>query len=588
MDRHKPIILTKAGVFLRRGGDKQRIAAPIRFHAIGERSDRTKVVEIRFEDYDGRRASEQFNMAAINPRNLSTIADALGNRGYLWPPDGVSALDILKVVVAKIPSRRFVYVGAPGWYENGTAIITPLRQYGGTKRILIDPDTGAHLALYTKGPGSLKGWRNTVGKLARKSTGLRLSIAAALAAPLLRPLSMDSFALNLFGPTSTGKSSLLCAAASVPGLNNENGLPKWSDSEAALEELAVGHRDGLLPLDESGDEDNKVALHVKAKQLAFLFSRNRARNLDKNYQRTINLTAREFRVIVLSTSEFALKTIAEVAGQARIGGEVVRFIDMPVVEPGSIGVFDGVKVPSGREAGEFGRILADKLRRDALANQGFAMDAFLKNFMRDPEAALARIKHHIGQFSEQSSLRLETGPAQRIGANFSVLYAAAALGIEYGILPWKKKATRAAIEKSMASALAVIGSSQQPIHPALAPRTIKDVARRLRDILDHLTLVPVKKGQSCSDIEALERQEADGFRIARTTLVKPQAWKASDGEKALLIEYRVMRTTRKDVATVERKIIGIPGKPRYYIIDDEKLAAVLAAGNNSTDAAMDL
>ena len=72
-------------------------------------------------------------MGAINSRNLSTIADALGNKGYLWPPDGASAVEILKVVVAKIPSRRFAFVGAPGWY--GNAIITPLRCYGGTKRI---------------------------------------------------------------------------------------------------------------------------------------------------------------------------------------------------------------------------------------------------------------------------------------------------------------------------------------------------------------------------------------------------------------------------------------------------------------------
>jgi hypothetical protein len=575
----RPLIkLTKTGVFLFVDGEERCVAAPIWFHAIGQRLDGNKVVEIRFIDCDGERASELFNMGAINSRNLSTIADALGNKGYLWPPDRVSPVEVLKVVVAKIPSRRFVYVGAPGWYENGTAIITPLRQYGGTKRILIDPDTGAHLARYTKGPGSLKGWRRTVGKLAKNSTGLRLSIAAALAAPLLRLLSMDSFALNLFGPTSTGKSSLLCAAASVPGLHNDDGgLPKWSDSESALEELAVGHRDGLLPLDESGDQDGKMAAHVKAKQLAFLVSRNRARNLDKNYQKKINLTAREFRVIVLSTSEFALKAIAEVAGQARIGGEEVRFIDVPVVEPGSIGVFDGVKVPRDREAGEFGRVLADNLRQDALTNQGFVMDAFLKKFMRDPEAALARTKHHIGKFREKLSLRLETGPAQRIGANFSVLFAAAALGIEYGILPWKMKATRAAIEKSMASALAIVGSSLPPIDNALAAPTIKDAARRLTHVLDQLTLVPVKKGQSCSDIDALKREEADGFRIAQTTLVKPQAWKASDGDKALLIEHHVMQTTRKDVATVERKIIGIPGKPRYYVIDEEKLAAVLAA-----------
>lgn len=578
MNQRKRIKLKKAGVYLLTGSNEQRIAAPISFHAIGERMDRNKVVEIRFVNCDGERLSEQFDMGVINVRNLSTIADALGNKGYLWPTDGVSAAEILKVVVAKIPSRRFTFVGAPGWH--GNAIVTPLRCYGGTKRIVIDPQSGAHLASYTKGPGSLRGWRKTVGSLAKQSTGLRLSIAAALAAPLLRPLSMDSFALNLFAPTSTGKSSLLCAAASVTGLNSEDGgLPKWSESESAIEQLAIGHRDGLLPLDESGDQDSKVEAHEKAKKLAFLFSRNRARTLDKTYQKKINLTVRDFRVIVLSTSEAALKTIAEAAGQPRIGGEEVRFIDVPVVEPGRVGVFDGVEVPSDRDHGEFGRILADNLRRDAVTNQGFAMDAFLKRLMRDPDAALSRTKHHMSQFTAKISLRLETGPDQRIGANFSLIYAAAALGIEYRILPWKKKATRVAIEKCMASALATIRSSPPPVHHALAAPTIKAAASRLSDLLDGLTLVPVKKGEPCSENEAHRRQQADGFRVAQKTLVKPQAWKAGEADKALLIEHQILQTQRSDVATLDRKIIGIPGKRRYYVIDEEKLA-VLAAGDD--------
>jgi putative DNA primase/helicase len=472
-----------------------------------------------------------------------------------------------------------MFVGAPGWHDD--AIVTPLRRYGGKKRIVIDPTSGAHLASYTKGSGSLKGWQRTVGRLARQSTGLRLSIAAALAGALLRPLSMDSFALNLFAPTSTGKSSLLCAAASVPGLNNKDeGLPKWSDSEAAIEELAIGHRDGLLPLDESGDQDSKVEAHVKAKQLAFLFSRNRARILDKTYQKKINLTLREFRVIVLSTSEFALKAIAEAAGHARIGGEEVRFIDVPVVEPGSIGVFDGVMVPSGREAGEFGRMLADKLREEAMTNQGFVMDAFLRKFMRDPEAGLARAKHHMSEFNAKLSLTLESGPDQRICMNFSVMYAAAALGIEYGILPWKKKATRVAIEKCMARALATICNSQPTVHHAPAAATIKTAASRLRDALGRLNLIPVKKGKACSDSERLRRQQADGFHVAQKTLVKSKAWKASDTDKALLVKHHILQTQRNDVATLDRKIIGISGKRRYYVIDEEVLAAVMAASDD--------
>jgi hypothetical protein len=580
MKKPTSIKLTKAGVFLATGSRRQRIAAPISFHAIGERLDRTKVVEIRFVCCDGKKLSEQFDMSAINPKNLSTIADALGNKGYLWPADGVSAVAILKVVVAKIPSRRFAYVGAPGWYND--AIVTPLRQYGGTKRILIDPDTGAHLATYTKGPGSLKGWRKTVGRLARKSTGLRLSIAAALAAPLLRPLSMDSFALNLYGPSSTGKSSLLCAAASVPGLNDrDEGLPKWSDSESAIEQQAIGHRDGLYPLDESGDQHGKVEAHVKAKQLAFLFSRNRARTLDKTYQKKINLTVRDFRVTVLSTSEFALKTIAETAGQARIGGEEVRFIDVPVVEPGSVGVFDGVKVPRGRDSGEFGRMLADNLRRDAEIHQGFPMDAFLTKFMQDPEAALARIKHHMGDFTAKISLTLGPGTDQRICANFSLMYAAAVLGIEYGILPWKKKPTRTAIEKCMAGAFATLRNPSPPPSLKVEARSIGTVAATLKDDLDRLTLILVEKGKSCSDEEAGRRQKADGFRIGKEILIKPKSWKPSDAAKRLLVEYQLLQTKRNDAATIDRKVMGVPGKRRYYVIDTDKVAEVIAAASDS-------
>jgi uncharacterized protein (DUF927 family) len=144
-----------------------------------------------------------------------------------------------------------------------------------------------------------------------------------------------------------GKTSLLCGAASVPGLNNERtGLPKWADSETGIEQLAIGHRDGLLPLDESGDQSGSMPVHEKAKTLAFLFARNRAKTLDKTYQKKVKLAVRDFRVIVLSTSESALKEVAETAGQPRDGGEEVRFIDIPATEPGSVHARAGCFFPT--------------------------------------------------------------------------------------------------------------------------------------------------------------------------------------------------------------------------------------------------
>src|ERR1700732_4329200 len=88
---------------------------------------------------------------------------------------------------------------------------------------------------------------------------------------LLRRLNMDSFALNLFGTSSIGKTSGLHAAGSVAGLFGEKGLPGWADSVPSLEQLAVGHRDGALPLDDTADEGGStLPIHKKAKLLAFM------------------------------------------------------------------------------------------------------------------------------------------------------------------------------------------------------------------------------------------------------------------------------------------------------------------------------
>ena len=88
--------------------------------------------------------------------------------------------------------------------------------------IYLDSKTDAHLGAFVLGEGSLKDWQELVAKPSRKSSRLRLSIAAALAAPFLRLLGLDSFGINWFSDTSDGKTLCLIVAASVAGLM---GLP---------------------------------------------------------------------------------------------------------------------------------------------------------------------------------------------------------------------------------------------------------------------------------------------------------------------------------------------------------------------------
>lgn len=219
----------------------------------------------------------------------------------------------------------------------------------------------------------------------------------------------------------------------------------------------------------------------------------------------------------------------------------------------------------------------NELRREAIKNQGFAMDAFLERLSLNPTAAAKKAKAHMEHFESHVSTPLVTGADRRIAANFAVIYAGAALAIEYGILPWKRKPTLAPIEKCMAAAFATLRNPSPQPSQKVEARNIGTVAAALKDDLDRLKLVKVKKGKPCSKEEAIRRQEADGFRIGRRIFVKPQSWKPTDAAKKLLIKHKILETQRSDVATVDRKIIGVPGKPRYYVIDGGKLAAVIAA-----------
>jgi uncharacterized protein (DUF927 family) len=214
-------------------------------------------------------------------------------------------------------------------------------------------------------------------------------------------MAMDSFAINWFSTTSDGKTAMLFIAASVAGLIGPSGLPGWADSEPGIEGHARGHRDCLLPLDESGDGNGKVSLKDKAKMLAFMIARNRPRKLSVNYERANALQDREWRILVQSSSELALSQVAIDAGGRRLGGEEVRFIDVPASEPGSLGIFDGrVKKLIGKTDQETTKALIEKMKIDAEFNQGFAYHEFLDKYFREAEA-LSKVRVYKDQFESE-------------------------------------------------------------------------------------------------------------------------------------------------------------------------------------------
>lgn len=146
---HRPSSLRfrKAGVYL----GKRRVAPAIRYTARGTRHwNDTKVAKIRFCSSDGRTLTEQFDLADFQPRNRHRVVDTLANRGYEWPTNP-RASDLLDELIKQPPTRKFTIVNAPGWHDGSYVTahwcVTP----PGTAPYRLDPDSGAHIALFSLG-----------------------------------------------------------------------------------------------------------------------------------------------------------------------------------------------------------------------------------------------------------------------------------------------------------------------------------------------------------------------------------------------------------------------------------------------------
>ncbi len=579
----EPLVeLTREGVF-QINAAQRKVAKVISVRAIGIReTDQVTIAQIRFRTMHGQWRSEYFPMSVLLPDRRREIKTRLADMGYEWPEDDRVSNAILKVLAKQRPERKFLMVRAPGWY--GARFVLPDRIFappGDRTEILIDPQTDAHIGAFRLGEGSLEEWQKSVARPSRKSSRLRVSIAAAFAAPFLRPLALDSFGINWFSNTSDGKTLCLFVLASVGGLIGSEGLPVWADSEAGHEDQARGHRDNAMPLDELADGEHQMPLEAKARMMAFSIARNRPRKLSMRYERSHNLINRDHRTIVVSTSERALGHIARAAGKRRLGGEEVRFVDIPASERGSAGIFDGqIQISASESLRETTKDLVEQLRSDAIKHQGFALREYLRRYVNDPHG-LETVREYKRQFEAEAKVMDTHNAHLRIRSNFAVLWAAAALAIDYNILPWNEGPTFRAIEKCLNLALSELetGASQR-LSATNHQVDVFAVSKLLKKKLDRAILVPITLKRRVTKQQAQARKAADGFIINGEILLRPgrlKTWIPDQSERLALKRQKIFRTEREDTATVEQKIAGIEGKPRYYAVNVRALKT-LAAG----------
>jgi hypothetical protein len=96
------------------------------------------------------------------------------------------------------------------------------------------------------------------------------------------------------------------------------------------------------------------------------------------------------------------------------------------------------------------------------------------------------------------------------------------------------------------------------------------LTKTLQEQLARAQIVRVRPRQKVTKKQACARQNADGFKIDGKIYVKPdrfKRWISTQPERNVLKEHKIIITERTDTATVEKKIGGIKGKPRYYAIN---------------------
>ena len=215
-------------------------------------------------------------------------------------------------------SAQWRLTDTAGWH--GNSYILPNGEcLGGDARIFFQQpaprynDFAAH--------GTLDDWRRQIGRYLAGNSRLCLLVGAAFAAPLLKLFNIEGGILHLYGKSSGGKSTAQRVALSVWGHGRDAGH-SWNATGLALTNAAASRNDGLLSLDEIG-EDSRLAVET----CAYAIANGRARL--QGAKEGGNRPELRFRVLAISSGEMSLPAHFSKNGREMMAGQMVRCPSIP-------------------------------------------------------------------------------------------------------------------------------------------------------------------------------------------------------------------------------------------------------------------
>jgi hypothetical protein len=286
--------------------------------------------------------------------------------------------------------------------------------------------------------GTLAGWQK-LAALAHGNTRLMMAMALAFVGPLGDLLKAEQVMIQLFGAAGSGKSAIATAAGAMWGCNLDLPLPTfsetWNNTVNKIDLIAVLHHAMFLVLDETksidDDEQRRKAFLVIAKALMRL-----AEGATKGRMTDVAAAA-TWWMGIFSTSNLSLDEMARRDRCLIDDAHRTRLIDVPLAcgARGS-GAFEKLHGFTDHAA------LATELKRIAGKHCGVASTRFVEGLVawrkRDERGLRDRLSERRDCYRRVVKRRIASGQRDlaRLHEKFATIFAAGALAIKFGIVPW--------------------------------------------------------------------------------------------------------------------------------------------------------
>jgi len=412
------------------GGGKSWVSAP--FEIIGEARDpagRGWAKVLRWDDGDGREHIAKIAVAAIHG-DPSVLAAMLAADGLVI--SRTRHRDLADYLAGASVGRRITTVSRTGWHRIGThdVFVLPQETIGprGAESVILD---GAPAGPYET-RGLLADWQRSVAEPAGEHALGVLALSASVAGSLLHLAGQEGGGINLWGPSSLGKSTLLKIAASVWGRGGSPGFVRaWRATSNGLEGAAASSSDTLLVLDELGVVEAREAA-TAIYGLANGSGKARAsRNGDLREPKT-------WRLFTLSSGELPIEMkLNEDRGRRAMAGQLVRLLDIPVDRGMGFGAFDNGGPDADAAA------VSKMLTAAALDNFGTAGPEFVRRLIGEG-VGCDLIRTLATETARTFAPPRSDGQIDRAAQRLALVAVAGELGIELGIFPWRSGAPREA------------------------------------------------------------------------------------------------------------------------------------------------